>query len=141
MKVSENLSIIKENIDIACKKSGRNPDEVTIIAVTKYVTTERAEEAVETGIVNLGENRDTGLIEKWDALKERAIWHFIGTLQTRKVKNIIDKVAYIHSLDRLSLAEEINKRAEKQISCFIQVNVSGEDSKHGINPEDVISFI
>ncbi|QQZ08020.1 YggS family pyridoxal phosphate-dependent enzyme [Heyndrickxia vini] len=141
MKVSENFSAIREKIDAACKKSGRNSDEVTIVAVTKYVTTERAEEAVETGIINLGENRDDGLIEKWETLKERAIWHFIGTLQTRKVKNIIDKVSYIHSLDRLSLAEEINKRAEKHISCFIQVNVSGENSKHGINPVDVIDFI
>ncbi|MGE8204162.1 YggS family pyridoxal phosphate-dependent enzyme [Heyndrickxia sp. NPDC080065] len=141
MKVVENLSIIKENIEAACKKSDRNPSDIQIIAVTKYVTAERAEEALEAGVIHLGENRDEGLIEKWNSLNNRAIWHFIGSLQTRKVKNIIDKVTYIHSLDRLSLAEEINKRADKPVLCFVQVNVSGEQSKHGINPEDVLNFI
>lgn len=141
MRVAENLSIISENIEAACMKSGRKQSEIKIIAVTKYVTTERAEEALESGIINLGENRDEGLNEKWSVLKDRAVWHFIGTLQTRKVKNIINKVTYIHSLDRLSLAEEINKRADKPILCFVQVNVSGENTKHGINPKDVVNFI
>lgn len=141
VKVSEKLTIIQRNIEQACERVGRNSSEVRIIAVTKYVTVERAQEALEAGIIHLGENRDEGLIEKWDSLGDRPTWHFIGTLQTRKVKNIIDKVSYIHSLDRVSLAEEINKRAAKRISCFIQVNVSKEESKHGIPAESVIDFI
>ena len=89
----------------------------------------------------LGENRDEGLLAKWEVLKDKPVWHFIGSLQTRKVKNIINIVDYIHSLDRLSLAEEINKRACKQMKCFVQVNVSGEASKHGMDPIEVIPFI
>jgi len=141
MKVSDNLVQIKQKIHEACEKSGRNPEEVKIIAVTKYVSTERALEAIDAGITNLGENRDEGLLAKWEVIKDKPAWHFIGSLQTRKVKNIIDKVDYIHSLDRISLAKEINKRAEKQIKCLVQVNVSGEESKQGLNPEEVRDFI
>lgn len=141
MKVAAKLEHVRQQIEEACRNAGRNPEEVTVIAVTKYVSPERAAEALEAGITNLGENRDDGLLEKWRILADKPVWHFIGTLQTRKVKNIIDKVDYIHSLDRLSLAEEINKRAGSKMNCFIQVNVSGEDSKHGLAPEEVIGFI
>jgi len=142
MKVTENLQVLQQQINGACQTSNRDPKEITIIAVTKYVSTDRALEAVEAGIMNLGENRDDGLSEKWAVLKDKPTWHFIGSLQTRKVKNIIDKVDYIHSLDRESLAKEINARAgNKIISCFVQVNASGEESKHGLNPEMVIPFI
>ena len=120
MKVIENLQAIQENILQACVKSNRNPNEVKIIAVTKYVSNDRAKEAIEAGILT---------------------WHFIGSLQTRKVRNIIDKVDYIHSLDRPSLAKEINKRANKRMKCLVQVNVSGEESKHGLAPQEVINFI
>lgn len=141
MKVAENLIHIRQKISNACQKVNRTPDEVKLIAVTKYVSIDRADEALEAGIINLGENRDDGLLAKWDVLGDKPLWHFIGTLQTRKVKNIIDKVEYIHSLDRISLAEEINKRALKKIKCLVQVNVSGEESKHGLASEDVIDFI
>ncbi|MEH7177257.1 YggS family pyridoxal phosphate-dependent enzyme [Neobacillus vireti] len=141
MKVAENLIHINQQISHACQKVNRAPDEVKLIAVTKYVSTERAKEAMEAGIVNLGENRDEGLLAKWDVLGDKPKWHFIGTLQTRKVKNIIDKVEYIHSLDRISLAEEINKRAGKKIKCLVQVNVSQEESKHGLAAEEVLDFI
>jgi PLP dependent protein len=141
MKVAENLIHIRQKVNNACQKVNRTPDEVKLIAVTKYVSIERANEAIEAGILNLGENRDDGLLAKWDVLGDKSLWHFIGTLQTRKVKNIIDKVEYIHSLDRISLAEEINKRALKKIKCLLQVNVSGEESKHGLAPEDVTDFI
>jgi PLP dependent protein len=141
LKVIENLEKIQENIQEACQKSNRNPEEITIIAVTKYVSIDRATEAIEAGVVNIGENRDEGLLAKWEVLKDKPTWHFIGTLQSRKVKSIIDKVDYIHSLDRLSLAKEINKRATKPINCFIQVNVSGEESKQGLSPNEVIDFV
>jgi pyridoxal phosphate enzyme (YggS family) len=141
MRVADNLQKIKEEITAACVKSNRSSDEITIIAVTKYVSVERANEAIEAGILDLGENREEGLSAKWEVLKDKPHWHFIGSLQTRKVKNIIDKVDYIHSLDRISLAQEINKRADRKIKCFVQVNVSGEESKHGLNPVEIPAFL
>jgi PLP dependent protein len=141
MKVTAKLDIIKQQMNAACLKVNRNPNEIKLIAVTKYVSTKRAEEALNAGVTDLGENRDEGLLEKWESLKDKPTWHFIGSLQTRKVKNIIDKVDYIHSLDRLSLAEEINKRANEKVKCLVQVNVSGEESKHGMNPDEVCDFI
>ncbi|WP_042144983.1 YggS family pyridoxal phosphate-dependent enzyme [Paucisalibacillus sp. EB02] len=141
MDVSQNLTEIKARIEAACRNNNRNSEDITIIAVTKYVTIERTEEVVDAGVLNLGENRQEGFIEKYNHFGNRVSWHFIGSLQTRKVKDIIDKVDYIHSLDRLSLAKEINKRASTVKDCFVQVNVSGEESKHGIQPEDVIQFI
>lgn len=141
MKVSENLEVIQSQIAEACEKANRSPEDVKIIAVTKYVSAERAQEAIEAGVNNLGENRDEGILEKISHLKDKPVWHFIGTLQTRKVKNIIEHVTYIHSLDRLSLAMEIDKRANSKVNCLIQVNASGEESKHGLKPEEVAGFI
>ncbi|WP_413301432.1 YggS family pyridoxal phosphate-dependent enzyme [Bacillus sp. 1P10SD] len=141
MRVADNLIQIKQQINEACIKGDRNPADVKLIAVTKYVSIERAQEAIEAGVNHLGENRDEGLLAKWEVLKDKPSWHFIGSLQKRKVKNIIDKVEYIHSLDRLSLAEEINKRAKQKIKCLVQVNISGEESKHGLTPEEAIVFI
>lgn len=141
MEVKANLAEINKRITAACIRSGRHTGDVSIIAVTKYVSIERTKEAVESGITNIGENRDDGFLKKWEEIGSSATWHFIGSLQTRKVKNIIEKVDYIHSLDRISLAEEIDKRATKKIKCFIQVNVSGEQSKHGIEPSQLVDFI
>ncbi|GEK57321.1 YggS family pyridoxal phosphate-dependent enzyme [Marinococcus halophilus] len=140
--VESNWKAIKRNIGRACEASGRDPGEVTCIAVTKYVSPERAIEAVNAGITNLGENRVEGALEKYEAVSGRADIHFIGTLQSKKAKKIIGKCAYIHSLDRWSLAEEINKRSEETVTeCFVQVNVSGEESKAGLSPEKVEPFI
>lgn len=141
MSITENFLQIQRTIEDTCKKVGRNPKEITIVAVTKYVSADKARDVLEAGVQHLGENRDDGLLSKWEILGNRSTWHFIGTLQSRKVKNIIDKVSYIHSLDRQSLAKEINKRATKKVNCFVQVNVSGEKSKHGIHPDETISFI
>ncbi|WP_010282626.1 YggS family pyridoxal phosphate-dependent enzyme [Bacillus timonensis] len=141
MSVKDNLLVIQENIEQACVRSNRTPDSVSIIAVTKYVSVETAKEAIEAGIQHIGENRDEGLLKKQEEIGNEPKWHFIGSLQTRKVKNIIDKVDYIHSLDRISLAEEIHKRANAKIKCFVQINVSGEESKHGISPEKLETFI
>lgn len=141
MKVKDNLAAIKQKIEQAAARTGRKAEDVTIVAVTKYVSTDRAKEAVEAGIGHLGENRVEGIIEKHEAIGSRAKWHFIGSLQTRKVKSMIEYADYIHSLDRESLAKEINQRATKPVQCFVQVNVSGEESKHGLEPGEVIPFI
>ncbi|WP_050614700.1 YggS family pyridoxal phosphate-dependent enzyme [Bacillus testis] len=141
MNVKEKRSHIEHRIALACQKSGRNREDLHIIAVTKYVSPERAQEAVDAGLAHLGENRPEGLLEKQHAITGQVEWHYIGSLQTRKVKEVIDHVDYIHSLDRLSLAQEIQKRANTIIKCFVQVNVSGEESKHGLRPEEVVPFI
>ncbi|MGM0844520.1 MAG: YggS family pyridoxal phosphate-dependent enzyme [Bacillota bacterium] len=141
MDIRNKLELLNEKIKSACEASGRNPEEITIVAVTKYVSTQRAQEALDAGLYHLGENRDEGLSSKWEHLQDKPVWHFIGTLQSRKVKNIIDKVSYIHSLDRKSLAKEINKRASVPVYCFVQVNITGEESKHGLSPDEVGSFI
>ncbi|RFU63193.1 YggS family pyridoxal phosphate-dependent enzyme [Peribacillus saganii] len=141
MKVADNLNNIKNKIEEACEMCGRTPEEIKIVAVTKYVSTERAAEALEAGITDFGENRDEGLLAKYEHLGDKPVWHFIGTLQTRKVKNIIGIADYIHSLDRVSLAEEIQKRAHTPVKCFVQVNASGEESKHGISPDEALYFI
>ncbi|ADI27400.1 MULTISPECIES: YggS family pyridoxal phosphate-dependent enzyme [unclassified Geobacillus] len=141
MTVRDNLAAIRREIEAACARVGRDPAGVRIVAVTKYVDAKRALEVLDAGIADLGENRSDQLIEKHARIGNQATWHFIGTLQSRKVKDIIDKVDYIHSLDRLSLAKEIEKRAVRPVKCFVQVNVSGEATKHGLAPEETIPFI
>ncbi|WP_088043887.1 YggS family pyridoxal phosphate-dependent enzyme [Bacillus sp. EAC] len=139
MTVKQNFERISEQIQLAKLRSNRT-DNVTLIAVTKEVSVEVAKEVLEVGLNQLGENRFEGLQNKQDYMNKNIIWHFIGSLQTRKVKDIIHRIDYLHSLDRISLAEEIQKRAIKPLKCFVQVNVSGEESKHGMNPNDVIKF-
>ncbi|MFS0861408.1 YggS family pyridoxal phosphate-dependent enzyme [Fredinandcohnia sp. 179-A 10B2 NHS] len=141
MNVKTNLEEITTKIAAACARSNRSEETVSIIAVTKYVSIETTKEAIEAGVIHIGENRDNGLLKKKEAIEDNATWHFIGSLQTKKVKSIINQVDYLHSLDRISLAEEIQKRAENKKKCFIQVNTSGEESKHGIEPEQVIPFV
>ncbi|MBS7345685.1 MAG: YggS family pyridoxal phosphate-dependent enzyme [Caryophanon sp.] len=140
--ITNNLQAIEAKMKAACERAGRSMDDVTCIAVTKSVTVERTAEALEAGITHLGENRPEGLLLKQQHVTdERAVWHYIGSLQTRKVKQVVNDVDYIHSLDRLSLAEEIEKRATGVVKCFVQVNVSGEQSKHGLSPEEVQPFL
>ncbi|PNZ40410.1 YggS family pyridoxal phosphate-dependent enzyme [Mammaliicoccus vitulinus] len=138
--VKENLIDINSQI---CNSSKESAFETTpqVIVVTKYVTIDRAIEAYQAGLKNFGENRIEGFLEKKKHLPDDAVMHFIGSLQTRKVKEIINEIDYLHALDRIKLAKEIDKRANHVVKCFVQVNVSGEESKHGISPEEVIPFI
>lgn len=139
-KILENLKQIQHQIEIS-KQRSEAEQAVQIIAVTKEVDVIRTEEAIEAGLVHLGENRPEGLLNKLDSIKSEISWHYIGSLQTRKVKQVIDQIDYLHSLDRLSLAEEIEKRAAKPVKCFVQVNVSGEESKHGLTKEQTLDFV
>lgn len=141
LSVKDNLQQINAKISEACRLVNRDENEVKIIAVTKYVSTETALEAINAGLKNLGENRDVGLLDKKKVIGDQAVWHFIGSLQTRKVKAIIDEIDYIHSLDRLSLAKEIHTRAKQKIKCLVQVNAASEDSKHGLAVDEVLPFI
>ena len=140
MNVRENFEIITREIAETCKQVGRNADVVKLIAVTKYVTDARVDEAIEAGITDFAENRPQNYVERKNNYSNKT-WHLIGSLQTRKVRDVINEVDYFHALDRDSLAKEIEKRAEKEIKCFVQVNISGEESKHGLTSEEAIDFI
>jgi len=142
--IKENLKSIKSNIKQYSNNVNRNSEEVTLIAVTKTVDVDKVLEAIEYGVKDVGENKPQELARKYDIIGDKVRWHLIGSLQTNKVKYIIDKVSMIHSLDREALCEEIQKRAEKidrTIDCLVQVNISKEDSKHGLYEEEVINFI
>ena len=131
MSIKKNLEIIKNNIDAACKKSGRDTDSVRIVAVTKTRTPEEINEVISLGILDIGENRVQELMEKYDKVKGDVRWHIIGRLQSNKVKYIADKVYMIHSVDSLKLAQEINKRCEK----------IGEENKGGVKYDELDSFV
>ncbi|KIX91057.1 hypothetical protein TP70_04540 [Staphylococcus microti] len=140
MSVKENLAEIEKTL-MAHTPNNDSSSLPNVIAVTKYVTIERAQEAYDAGIRHFGENRLEGFLEKKAALPDDVTMHFIGSLQSRKVKDVINEVDYLHALDRKSLAKEINKRAEHEVKCFVQVNVSGEASKHGVSLDEVRPFI
>lgn len=117
-------------------------DAVQIIAVTKYVDSSIARDLVVTGVSHIGENRVDKFLEKYEALKDLPItWHLIGSLQRRKVKDVIHYVDYFHALDSVKLAQEIQKRANKPVKCFLQVNISKETSKHGFPVEEIDSVL
>ncbi len=137
------LQQVEHRLAQACQRAGRRRDEVNVIAVTKYVSADTAEALVNAGVVHIGENRWPDAREKVERLAGRATFHFIGTLQSRKVKEVIGRFSYIHSVDRASLAEEINRRASAAglvVPCFLQVNVSGEATKHGVAPEELFEL-
>jgi PLP dependent protein len=143
-KVSENLQEVQALMAEAAKVGGQKLDDIQLVAVTKTVPVDTIKEVVEAGILQLGENRVQELLAKYEEISHEVKWHIIGHLQTNKVKYIIDKVKLIHSLDRLSLAEEINQRANQLsiiVDTLVQVNYSGEESKYGLRPNEVRGFI
>ncbi len=137
MNLVENADLVRQQVETARNKANRQ-DQVNVIAVTKYVDVATTEALVKTGIQHIGENRVDKFLEKYQALKEYELtWHLIGSLQRRKVKDVINLVDYFHALDSVKLAQEIQKRAEHPIKCFLQVNISGEESKHGFAPDEL----
>ena len=137
MNLVENADLVRQQVETARNKANRQ-DQVNVIAVTKYVDVATTEALVKTGIQHIGENRVDKFLEKYQALKEYELtWHLIGSLQRRKVKDVINFVDYFHALDSVKLAQEIQKRAEHPIKCFLQVNISGEESKHGFAPDEL----
>ncbi|MDB0581488.1 YggS family pyridoxal phosphate-dependent enzyme [Salinicoccus roseus] len=130
--------MIRDNYEQLKKEIG---DAVTLVAVTKYHSIDETLEAYDAGVRHFGENRVEGFLEKREALPEDAEVHFIGTLQSRKVKDIAGHLNYLHSLDRESVAKKIEQYSEDAVKCFVQVNVSGEASKHGLSPEEVPGFL
>ncbi len=134
MSIKENLDLINEKITIAAEKSGRKREDVLLLAVSKTVDVPRIREAVDLGLVDLGENKPQEINWKYFEI-ENVRWHQIGHLQTNKVKYIIDKVCLIHSVDSLKLAEEISKRAKAKditMDVLVEINIAGEEAKSGV---------
>lgn len=133
--IAENLAQIREKIALRCERSGRNPDELKIIAVTKYFGTDTIEEAISAGLTDFGENKAQELKLKFEKLGDKVTWHFIGTLQKNKVKYAVKTSEFIHSVDSAELAEEIDSRAsslKKVQKTLLEVNTSSEESKSGL---------
>ncbi len=136
--IENNLNQVLSQINSAAESSGRNRDEVKLVAVTKTYGADLINEAIEKGVTDIGENRVQEIMEKHEAVLP-VKWHLIGHLQKNKVKYIIDKVELIHSVDSFELAKEIDKHAkkiDKVQNILLEVNVSGEESKFGIRPEE-----
>jgi len=148
MKIMEdivkNIARVRAEIDRAAARRGRDPKEITLIAVTKNVPVARINAAIAAGITDLGENRVQEALKKQREVIAPVKWHFIGHLQRNKVKHCITSFALIHSLDRLPLAQEIQRRAAQLgvvVPCLVQVNVAGEESKFGLPPAELEPFL
>jgi len=135
----DNLHEVQNNIRQACEKVGREVEEVTLITVSKTKPIAMIDEIYQDGIRKFGENKVQDLVDKYEAMPKDIEWHMIGHLQRNKVKYIVDKVAMIHSVDSLRLAEEISKEAEKKgltVNVLVEVNVAGEQTKYGYSIEE-----
>lgn len=141
--IKENLEYINKKIAIAAEKSGRVREDILLLGVSKTIEVPEIKKAVDAGIDELGENRVQEILEKYEKI-ENVKWHLIGHLQTNKVKYIIDKVALIHSVDSVRLAEEINKRAYQNgliMDILLEVNIADEESKFGIKPDELFDIV
>lgn len=142
MGVRENYLEVLNKKNQAALRAGRNPEDITLMAVTKLHTVDEINEAIDAGATDIGENKVQELLSKYENVKP-VRWHLIGHLQTNKVKQIIDKVVMIHSVDSLHLAEEINKRAGNAglvMDILIEINVGEEETKTGIQAEELMDL-
>ena len=142
--VAENYRHVLKKVEEACARSGRDPKDVTLIAVSKTKPIEMIEEAMEAGARVFGENKVQELCDKYEQLPKDLHWHLIGHLQRNKVKYIVDKAELIHSVDSLKLAEEISKEALKknvEVNILIEVNVADEESKFGVSVEETLALV
>jgi len=140
--ISDNIKTVKENIKNAALRSGRAAEDIILVAVSKTVGKAEILDAFDnSGQIHFGENKVQELVRKYD---ERFKWHLIGHLQKNKVKYIVDKVELIHSVDSVELMDEIEKyaiKSSKNVSFLLEVNISGEKSKFGVPPEDVLGIV
>lgn len=137
--ISENLNEIRNKIEVAAKKSNREISDIHLIAVTKTYSPSMINEAIDNGVTDIGENKVQEILDKYNSVKP-VRWHLIGHLQTNKVKYIVDKVHMIHSVDSIKLMDEIERQAQRHnvvMNILIQVNISGEESKFGISPDQL----
>ena len=144
MSIAENLSRIKERMAEAAIRSGRTPDSVKLVGVTKTVDLDRIKEAVSAGLQILGENYVQEARDKIRELKDRVSWHFVGRLQTNKAKYAVKLFDVIQTVDSFKLAQELNRRAQplgRTIPIIIQINLASEVSKGGVEPSECLSLI
>ena len=142
--IAENLKNINDRIAAACKRSGRDPGEVTLISVSKTKPNEALHEAYEAGVREFGENKVQEMTSKQEELPKDIHWHMIGHLQRNKVKYLADYVTLIHSVDSYRLAEEISIHGQKRkrvIPILIEVNVAGENTKFGISKDETEQLV
>lgn len=142
--VKDNLETINKKIKEAALKVNRDPQEIKLVAVTKTATLEQIKEAINEGVKIIGENKVQEAKGKYQVLTTEVKWHLIGHLQTNKVKYAVEIFDLIHSVDSIKLAKEIDKRSvqfKKIIDVLIEVNISGEKTKYGYNPEKVEAFL
>ena len=143
MDVKDNLKSVQASIEQA-RQNSCEKQEVTLVAVTKTIDVGPMKEVLKEGVACFGENKVQEILSKYEKFPDTVKWHLIGTLQSNKVKYIIDKVEMIHSLDRISLAKEIDRRAKEigvVMKCLIQVNISQDESKHGLDKAEALKFI
>ncbi len=144
LTIGENLRKVKEKIELAARKAGRDPASIKLIAVTKTVPADLIKHAVKAGVTSLGENKAQEMLSKQPLLPPDLEWHFIGRLQTNKVKSVVGKVSLIHSLDSWKLALAINDfalKTDRQVMVLVQVNVAGEASKQGLATAEAGGFV
>lgn len=142
--ITENYRMIRQKVDEACRRAGRDPQSVTLIAVSKTKPVSMIEELLPYGVTDFGENKPQELREKYEILPKDIRWHMIGHLQRNKVKYVVGRACMIHSLDSLRLAETIQQEAAKQdlrIPVLIEVNMAGEESKDGVAPQETEALI
>ncbi len=142
--LKENLKIVNDNITRACERAGRSREEVTLIAVSKTKPLSDIEELITYDVNEFGENKVQELVDKYENVSKPVNWHLIGHLQTNKVKYIVDKACLIHSVDSYKLAKEIEKEAIKKcvdVDILVQVNVANEDTKFGLDTNEVLQLI
>ena len=141
--LKDSLNEVKKNISESCKRAGRDPKDVTLIAVSKTKPVEMLSEVYNEGVRDFGENYVQELVDKIEIMPKDIRWHMIGHLQRNKVKYLVGKVACIHSVDSIRLAEEINERSVKSgivTEIMAEVNIAGEESKFGFKRDEVFDF-
>lgn len=141
MNVAANLARVRARLDVAARRGGRDAGDVCLVAVGKTWPPGALEAAIDAGVRDLGENRAQELRAKVDALGGRARWHFIGHLQTNKVRHVVGVAHLVHAVDRIELADALSRRALAlgvEQGVLLEVNVSGEASKHGVAPADAV---
>jgi PLP dependent protein len=140
-RVRDRLARAEERIAAACARAGRSPAEVELLAATKYVPAEALGALAEAGVRLVGENTAAALAAKQELWGDRFTWDFIGHLQSRKTKEVLPRVRLIHSVESESVMRQIERHANEPARVLLEINVAGEDSKHGVRPEEVDSFL
>jgi hypothetical protein len=144
VSISDNLNALEQRIGSACARAGRSRSDVTLVAVTKTRTAAEIDEAIRAGITQVGENRVQEAVAKKPQVTLPATWHLVGSLQTNKVKRALEVFDVVQSIDSLHLAQEIQLRCEQanlHVRALIEVNTSGEQSKHGVQPDALPDLI